>query len=490
MASHRWLFVVLDVLFLAGLGAYVFAGLEKAPFHGDESSFIYSSEDYYTLFYQHDWDSIRVRGNLWRTREQYLRTMDGAVATYTIGLAWDVAGYSVDDLNGSWRWSDEIDTPIDQWVYNLAQGNKPSDHLLYLARIPSTLFTVLSIVVLYVITLTLAGTRLAAWVACLSYATTPAILLNGRRAMQEGPLLFSTLIVILVAMRVIRAEADDTMSWRRRAAWYLGLGAASGFAMASKHTAAAIIAAAFLTVGVLPQLQGRKDSAFVRRHYATLAAAALLAWWVMIALLPVWWSLPILIVLGGLSALALTIGFEVQRGVRLALVAVIFVTWLAQPIAGYDLVAMPVKIVAARGYLMHKQTQSTYHQDTLRERVKMLVDQAYFAGPQYYEDPLWADFEPITVEIAAYEHAHLDGRRGMIWGVLLIALDGLGAWWLYVHRRQGTTLLIGCWLAILVLMLLANPLAWQRYYIVLTAPLSLVAGLGAHALLRLPHLAD
>jgi hypothetical protein len=202
MIRRRWLLVLLDIVFLSALGGYVIAGLEEVPFHGDESSQIYLSRDYYTLFNDHNWSSIRVRGNLWRTREQYLRTMGGAINSYTIGLAWDLAGYSVHDINYSWRWNN-----------NVPYGNRPSNGLLYVSRISSTLFTVLSIVVLYLIARTLSGSRLAAWVACLIYATTPAILVNGRRATQEGALLFSTLLVILVAIQVIRVQARPAIRW-------------------------------------------------------------------------------------------------------------------------------------------------------------------------------------------------------------------------------------------------------------------------------------
>ncbi len=225
---------------------------------------------------------------------------------------------------------------------------------------------------------------------------------------------------------------------------------------------------------------------FLKRHWYTLAAAVLLMALIMLALLPVWWSPAQFIILAGLIGLALAVGFEIRLAARGALVAVIVVAWIAAPRAGFDLIVTPITIISARSHLMDRQSQNTYHQDTLAARAEMMVDQAFFAGTQYFEDPLWTDFEPITVQIAAYEGAHLDGRGGGAgWGVLLIALDGLGAWWLVAHRRQGTSLLIVGWLVIPALSLLINPLAWQRYYIVLAAPLALIAGLGACSLATL-----
>jgi 4-amino-4-deoxy-L-arabinose transferase-like glycosyltransferase len=479
MIRRHWLLVFLDVVFLSVLGGYVFAGLEKVPFHGDESSQIYLSRDYHTLFYDHNWSAIRVRGNLWRTRAQYLRTMGGDINSYTIGLAWDLAGYSVHDINYGWQWNNNVQYPVDQWVFNLAYGNRPSNGLLYVSRISSTLFTVLSIVVLYLIARTLSGSRLAAWVACLIYTTTPAILVNGRRATQEGALLFSTLLVILVAIQVIRVQARPAITWRRLGTWYLGLGAVSGFALASKHSSATIIAPVFLTVAALPWLRMREDKVFMRRHYYTLAAAVLVMALIALMLMPMWGSLPEFIILLGLIALMLMIGFERRKAARRALDAALLATLVIFPMAWFTIIAAPVGVTIARGYLMQKQAETNYHQDTLRERVETLVDQSFFAGTQYFENPLWANFVPIRVQIAAYENAHLDGRGGGVgWGLLLIALDGLGAWWLYARRQQGTTLLIVGWLVIPVLSLLFSPLAWQRYYIVLIAPLSLIAGMG------------
>jgi 4-amino-4-deoxy-L-arabinose transferase-like glycosyltransferase len=490
MIRRRWLLVLLDIVFLSALGGYVIAGLEEVPFHGDESSQIYLSRDYYTLFNDHNWSSIRVRGNLWRTREQYLRTMGGAINSYTIGLAWDLAGYSVHDINYSWRWNNNVQYPVDQWVYNLAYGNRPSNRLLYVSRISSTLFTVLSIVVLYLIARTLSGSRLAAWVACLIYATTPAILVNGRRATQEGALLFSTLLVILVAIQVIRVQARPAITWRRLGAWYLGLGAVSGFAVASKHSSATIIAAAFLTIGALPWLRMRENKAFnkvfLRRHYFTLVAAVLVMALVAIMLMPMWGSVPEFIILLGLIVLTLMIGFERSKAAQRALIAALVVTLVIFPMAWITIIAAPVGVTIARAYLMRGQAETNYHQDTVRERIENLIDQSFFAPTQYFENPIWANFEPIRVQIAAYENAHLDGRGGGVgWGLLLMALDGLGAWWLYVRRQQGINLLILGWLAIPAVSLLISPLAWQRYYILLIAPLSLVAGMGTLALLSL-----
>jgi hypothetical protein len=486
MKNYRRLaLILLDVLFLGALGVYIFAGLEKVPFHGDEATFVHMSQDYHILFYERDFDRVIWHSPLWASRDQYLRAMNGAINPLTIGLTWDLAGYAATDLNPGWDWIEEPRYGWDQWAWNLRLGSKPPDDLLHVARLPSTVFTVLSVVVVFVIARRLSGSRWAAWAACLIYATTPGVLVNGRRAMQEGSMLFSTALVMLVAIQVIREQARPAVAWRRLTGWYLAGGAVCGFAMACKHSSSVIIVAAWLVIAALPWLRNttRADRRFLRRHKYSLVAAALVAALTVTILVPVWWSLPRLITLLGLIVLVLTIGFEVGNAARWTLVggagAALLAAWLVEPTVWVNLVAHPLDILSARDRLIEVQGERVGTQDSLRERTETLFDEAFFAGTQYFEDPPWADFAPITAQIEAYEDAHLDGRGGGLgWGVLLIALDALGALWLLARWRDGTALLIASWLLVSALSLMMNPLAWQRYYLILHAPLAVIAGLG------------
>jgi hypothetical protein len=51
------------------------------------------------------------------------------------------------------------------------------------------------------------------------------------------------------------------------------------------------------------------------------------------------------------------------------------------------------------------------------------------------------------------------------------------------RRREPEIVLLALWLALPALALLANPLPWQRYYLVIHPPLAVLAGLGAALLL-------
>src|SRR5690606_15042710 len=110
---------------------------------------------------------------------------------------------------------------------NQRTGHFPADDLLRAARWPSALLTAAGVVVMFALGRE-AGGRPAAYLASAYYALSPALLLNGRRAMMEGSLLFFSLLVVLAGVWFLR-----TYSWRTA----LLMGVAGGLALASKHTA-------------------------------------------------------------------------------------------------------------------------------------------------------------------------------------------------------------------------------------------------------------
>src|SRR6185503_13809636 len=98
---------------------------------------------------------------------------------------------------------------------------------------PSALCTALAAVAVFALARRLDPRRAAAWCATALFATTPAVLVNGRRAMMEGaPLFFSALTVLVAVVVASRWETGG-----RRAAGLAVLGAVAGLALASKHTA-------------------------------------------------------------------------------------------------------------------------------------------------------------------------------------------------------------------------------------------------------------
>ena len=495
MTRTRWL-ILLDAGFLLALMLFVIAGRDSVPFHGDESTFIAMSRDYDLLVYHGDLAQVQERDPVRLEYEQRLRVLNGAVNPLTIGLAWDIAGLSVDDLNEDWNWDPtEPSYAGDQWKTNVAAGALPDDRLLHIARTPSMLFAAFSVPLVYGIAWAVARRRIgnrflaraAAWTASLIYVTNPAVLLNGRRAMQEGSMLFSSALVILVALHVIAVQRRPGTRGRTLALWYMLLGVAGGFAIACKHTGMVTVGAAVLALWLEPRLRRENAPRFTRddrkRHNFSLAGLGLVTLLSAELLMPVWWDAGSIVVLVGLIILAFGSGAGLEgqrlwitRGVGGGLVVIAIAL---SATALYGTFTAPLKILSERSRLMSAQVDHIGWHSGL-DRVTFLVEQAFIAPGEFYEDPVWADMDEPQRQIAAYTDSWLAGRGGgTVWGVLLIGLFGVGLASLAATWREAQALLVICWLLLIVMSLLLNPLPWQRYYIVLHAPLAVTGGLGA-----------
>lgn len=506
--KRKCLFALLDALFLFLLGLYVFAGRDAVPFHGDEATFIRMSQDYYYIIQKRDLPRVLFRSfeQVWdriQVEEQFQRTLIGAIPPLTIGLAWDLAGMNQTILNGFWVWRvprEGAPPGVEAWDWhtwelNVEQGNVPDEQLLQVARTPSALLTVFSVFVVFEISRRLMRSRLVAWISTLVYVTTPAILLNGRRAMQEGAMLFFTSLVIYIALRAIQEQKRPRTSWRRLTGWYLLLGMVSGLAVASKYSSLIIATAAYLAVMMAPLLSpgdpaaGQKSS-FSKRHVCAAVGSGLLSGAVFFCFTPVWWAWwTNVALLAGLAILCLSVGKEpgwwlwIVRGITI--IALIGVTPTASN-AGPALLKPAWTIVTTRQDVMSSQAELFGCMDTLGDRISTLLNELFFAGPKYYEVEEWGKFEEISEQIAAYETTWLDGRGGGVFGgVALIVLMGCGVWAMVAQWHGGETLLVILWLAVPAAILLAtNILPWQRYYITLHAQLSVIVGLGARQIER------
>jgi hypothetical protein len=110
MSTHTRRPIFLDALYIGALILYALGGLVAAPFHGDESTTIYVSRDWYTLTQAHDlaavlYSPLRTAGR--ERDDQILRLLNGVVSKYSIGLMWSAAGMSVSEINGPWSWGDD-----------------------------------------------------------------------------------------------------------------------------------------------------------------------------------------------------------------------------------------------------------------------------------------------------------------------------------------------------------------------------------------------
>jgi 4-amino-4-deoxy-L-arabinose transferase-like glycosyltransferase len=425
---RRALWRALDALWLVVLAVYVLAGVDDVPFHGDESSLIAMSRDYYYLVQKRDIEPVLYDPDPADPMDQELRLINGTVGKMAMGFAWDMAGLTAADLNKPWLWGAD-------WEYNVSEGHVPGERLLHAARLSSAVLTAISVAAVFAIAW-IAGGRPAAWAAALIYVTDPVVLLNGRRAMMEGAHLAFSTLAVLAAVWVVREQARSGWRSRRLAAGYAALGALAGLAVASKHPAilAAGLAFAAVTVQPLVARAGRASWAGWRGHGLRVIGAGLLAVAVFLFLNPAWWSDPL---------------------------------------------HMPGRVLELRSTLLDQQVAGFGGYEGLGERLEGLARQAFGLEPQYYEAPGWDEW--VAGEIAQYERSILGGRAGgWGWSVLLAALTLAGA--AALARRGTLGLSVLGWAGGTALVLLAvTPLEWQRYYLPLHPPLAVVAGCGVAA---------
>jgi len=485
--NRKRIFRILDGIFLALLGAYVFLGMTRVPFHGNESILIRLSMDYADIFQSHDIQNVVFQpATVPWSQEQSERVLTGAVDPLTIGLAWNAAGMKRGDLNGFWNWYPP--GAGDEWMDNIRLGNMPSPRLLDVSRFPSTLFTVISIVVVFAISLGLSRSRPAAWIAAFLYATTPSILVSGRRATQEGALLLFTLLVVLCTLYILRLLREGNLPWRRIILGYGLLGLASGLALASKHTSVLVIAPAFFTIFILlwfagGELESQAKTAMHFRLLFGLFGSGLLGLSVFYILAPVWWFFRFQwLILLCLSAICFTIalskpGWRTRIAQTIPVMGLFLITVFVP--RAWSGIYQPIGIMLqVRASILSAQQTLGRNMPTFESRIGEMADQLLFAKTQYFETHFWDGLEEEQTQIRVYEDLHLDGRGGgTVWGIVVLILVVGGLWVALFRRRGWETLLLGMWLVVpAVILLMTNPLAWQRYYIILIAPWSVLAG--------------
>ncbi len=414
--------IVLDLIWIIGLAAYIAAGMPLAPFHADESMQIYTSNDFWTVFVDEDLDEVITNPPYDIDADAQLRILNGSVNRYTIGLAWMLADESRRDLPKApgWNWGISYED-------NLESGFRPTPDLLNLSRLPSTIFLILCLPLMGFLGRG-AGGRLGFFVATALFAFSPPILLNGRRALQEGSMLFFGLLTIVSAAMIANTRA------RKRPAGCL--------------TWSIFIAAAALSIA--------------SKHPGLIFAAAGLGWIIISDLVNVkTWS-NIFGLVGTIQTAFLTI--VLVGGLAFALLPAL---WSENPIQRFE------ELLTVRADLVEVQTQ-LFPETTLETseaRINALFEQPFTAPLMHYEAPAWGESTAVQEEIAAYEASPLSG---IVWGnagilPTVLALIGIGLAFVGFTRataeRRAFNAGLLVWLGITVGALVFNPLEWQRYYL-------------------------
>ncbi len=412
----------MDGVWLGLLALYILAGMMLTTFHGDEAMQIYMSKDYATAFIDRNPSSLMVNPPYNIDDDPWLRILNGSINRYAIGLSWQLAGMNTGMLppRPGWDWGMEYDT-------NVATGHRPSDSLLAVSRLSSSLFLIMSAVAMFGIGWQF-GRRLPAYFISGLYTLNPIILLNGRRAMMEGSLLGFGLLTIWLAILISRGRS----SWR----WWLMLTLAAGLTIVSKHTGVLFVGGALGWIGLTE----------IVRFFSRQTVSG--------------------------KQLGLTFFKLIVSGIGATLIFIAL-----SPALWNDPVARLGDLIGQRQFLLDIQAVSTPGAPTtLLQRLEGIVTQPFMTTPVHYEVDFWAKSAAVNASIEQYMASPLSGLQfGLLIGLPLTVLAGIGII-VVLRQRQWWGML--AWLLVTLASLLANPLPWQRYYLPLVPLATVLAGIG------------
>lgn len=185
LIKKEWFFLI---LFL-GLSLFYFTGMDLVPFHPDESTQIFMSQDLFD--YIKDPFELSYQPDSEQSAKMTYRAIDMPFTHYLIGFARLITGSPA--LKTDWNWSLT-------WDQNSGLGAIPSPRLLTTARFIPTLLLSFSIYLFY-FSIRRVLPKIPALISTLFLGLNPLILLHGRRAMAEPALLFGTALFLWAVSR-------------------------------------------------------------------------------------------------------------------------------------------------------------------------------------------------------------------------------------------------------------------------------------------------
>ncbi len=369
--------------------------LPAVPFHPDESTYLYMAADGAALL--HHPQTLAYTGQT--DLKTHYRLVNAPLSRTLFALGLALHGQS--PLAQDWDWSAS-------WEANVARGALPSQAQLLAARQVATLCVALAGWLLALVACRLGGGGLA-WLTLVGFLLNPLVLLHGRRAMMEAPMLLG------IAWLLWELTAEHPKPWR--------VGLALAWAIWAKYWTVALWPVAWWVVW-------RRASSAAQR-WRDLLVVSLLPVGVGIVLQPVLWQTP-------------------------------WQTLLA-------MVRERLQVTAAQ-QAAFRAVLPAYVPSTPWQRLGLLLGQLYLAPLAYLD--LGKYQAPLRAAIAAYDaHGFLHWGRGL-WGAgVQLMLTGLGLLGMLRRARCKTFESEGwawCVFGIAAAaqwgwMLLTLPLAFQRY---------------------------
>ncbi len=236
-------------------------GMNLVPFHPDESTQIFMSQDPFDFI--KDPLSLSYSPDAELTSKMTYRAIDMPLTRYLIAFARFVTNSP--GLQSDWDWSLT-------WEQNLKIGAYPSQSLLKTARFIPTLLIPISIYLFY-FSIRKILPKTPALIAVLFLGLSPLILLHGRRAMAESALLFG---ITLFLWSITRDRIKPIL-----------VGIAIAIAFNAKQTGIFLIPAGIIAVCTLPdEEQNLKDM------LARIAVVMAVFFIITLLLNPYYWKSP------------------------------------------------------------------------------------------------------------------------------------------------------------------------------------------------------
>lgn len=456
-------FIWLDAALLLLLIVYILSGISLVPFHGDESTYIIISEDYDRIVKQRDFGRVLFtpEGN----SKQYLRLTTGSILAYSIGFARDATNN--DDPINKWLWRAT-------WEENILQNNMPVPRLLNLARACSALMGALGIALFFFTARQLFSSRLAAWFATLALATHGDILVNIRRAMQEGPKFLFLILTIYIASQILK----DFQNTKTRRYPYVLLGVASGLTLASKQDIVPMLVAIYLALALIPMVKKQAVQAILTNLFH-LGIATLLAYAVFLVFMPVfwgWWESAFALAGLVIMLFQLPVWKSNRTAKPLALAGCILM--IGMTIVAPTQWSKLFTSVTSMLELRDSMGKNPFEPERAKKRLAFLLETTLTSRVMYMEVSSF-DVPPFHEQIATYEASILSGRIGSpLADGFVAALVIIGGWSLLKQFNAESLFVYSLLITTGTLLFITIPVLWQRYFLIMQIPYSLIAGMG------------
>lgn len=464
----------LDFTFLLLLFIYILSGLHLVPFHGDESAYLWLSEDYDRIVEKRDLENVLFNpdGNA----KQYLRLSTGSILAFSIGFTRDITNN--EDPIEKWLWGSS-------WDENIAQGNMPNPRLLNLARTCSAWMGALSMVLFFLFAFNLFSSRLVAWSAALMLATQGSVLVSIRRAMQEGPKFLFLILTAYIASFILKNLQSAKMTKYP----YAILGIASGLTLASKQDTVPMLVSIYLALTVVP-IFGKKSVQTILVNILYLGSATIIAYAIFLIFMPVfwgWWETAFALI--GLAVILFQLPVMKDDQIeKLAALAGLFLVIGMTIISPAQWSKFPTPIVSmietresvVGGQLTYFAEQNLFSPNTTTNRMIFLLENIFTSKVMYMEAPSF-NVPPFQEMIKTYEKSFFSGRTGSSLMDILIAIFFFAGGWSLLKKFDAESLFVWSVLVItIVFLFFIIPLSWQRYFLIIQIPYALIAGVGAH----------